>query len=413
MCRFILIGLVFAGFLGTNAIALEPSSNWPRFRGPEGNGQTTVSLPTKWSASDVEWHVDLPVSGHSSPIVWEDRVFLTGTASSDNSVQRHVVCVSRKDGSVLWNQVAAKGEGEQLHKMNSWATPSCATDGERVVAFFGDGGLHCFSLDGKPLWSRDLGSFPGAWGVAASPVILDSMVIQNCDATGSSYLLSVDKNTGDDIWKTPRREKPKGGWSTPVLIDAGGIKQLVLNGEFGVETYDPSTGKPIWFCKGFNGRGTPVPVEGNGLIYVVNGKAGDVYAVKLDGKGDVTQSHMAWHTPRKGGRDLPSPVLTDEALVVVGMSGIATGYDPIDGAELWKQRLGGNYSASPIVAGGLVYAVAEDGTVTVLKPGKQAAKIVAQNGCGVGSDEIVRASLAAHSGQLLLRSDKRLYCIGK
>ena len=403
--------MVFSLF-GMGVSALEPSANWPRFRGPDGNGQCSDRLPSRWSSSDVQWQVDLPVVGHSSPIVWDQRIFLTGWSNKGDSVERHVVCVSRKDGSVMWDRVAATGDGEQLHKMNSWATPSCATDGRRVVAFFGDGGLHCYDVDGNVMWSRDLGSFPGTWGVGASPVIVDKMVIQNCDAAGESYLLAVDKNTGEDIWRTPRREKPKGGWSTPILIDAGGASQLVLNGEFGVESYEPATGKPIWFCRGFNGRGTPVPVWGNGLVYVVNGKSGDVYAAKPGGTGDVTQSQMAWHTPRKGGRDLPSPALTEDALVVVAMAGIATGYDPTDGTEIWKMRLGGNYSGSPIVAGGLVYTVAENGTVTVLKAGKTA-EIVSQNDCGVGSDEIVRTSLAAHDGQLLLRSDKRLYCIGK
>ena len=412
MSRYGLISFVCLSLLSHITFALEPTSNWPQFRGPEGDGRSSMTLPTTWSESDVAWQVDLPVGGHSSPIVWNDRIFLTGTTTKGDSVQRHVICVSRKDGRLLWDQVAATGQGEELHKMNSWATPSCVTDGQRVVAFFGDGGLHCYDIDGKPMWSRDLGQFPGTWGVGASPLIVGSTVIQNCDAEGNSYLLAVDKNTGKDVWSTPRREKPKGGWSTPMMIQLGDSQQLLLNGEFGIEAYDPFTGKPIWFCKGFNGRGTPMPVFGNGLVYVINGKAGDVYAVKPDGKGDVTDSEMVWHTPRKGGRDLPSPVLTDGAFVVIGMAGIATGYDPKDGAELWKQRLGGNFSGSPIVAGGLVYAVAEDGTVTVLKAEKSA-EIVSQNECGVSQDEIVRSSLAAHDGQLLLRSDKRLYCIGK
>ena len=189
MSRLALIVVCFSLWIGSTAQGLEPTTNWPRFRGPEGTGQSSAKdLPTKWSASDVAWHVDLPVVGHSSPIVWGDKIFVTGTSKNGGVVNRHVVCVSRKDGKVLWNKVAAKGNGEQLHKMNSWATPSCATDGQRVVAFFGDGGLHCFDVDGDPMWSRDLGTFPGGWGVAASPVIIDSMVIQNCDATGLSLI---------------------------------------------------------------------------------------------------------------------------------------------------------------------------------------------------------------------------------
>ncbi len=411
--HFAALGL-FATLTISMASGLEPTSNWPQFRGPTGTGTSAESdLPTKWTPEDVAWQADLPVVGHSSPVIWEDRIFLTGTTSDGNRVSRHVVCLSRKDGSVQWNEVAATGNGEKLHKMNSWATPSCATDGQRVVAFFGDGGLHCFDVDGKKLWSRDLGSFPGSWGVGASPVIVGSMVIQNCDATGDSYLLAVDKNTGKDIWKTPRKSKPKGGWSTPILIETKAGNQLVVNGEFGVQAYDVKSGKPIWSCDSFNGRGTPVPAWGNGLLYVVNGKSGDVYAVKPGGKGNVTQSHMAWHTPRSGGRDLPSPVFTPEAVVAISMSGIATGYHPETGKELWKQRVGGNHSGSPMVAGGLVYAAAEDGTVSVIKAGSTSAEIISQNSVGVTSNEIVRSSLAPHNGQILLRSDKRLYCIGK
>ncbi|NND99830.1 MAG: PQQ-binding-like beta-propeller repeat protein [Pirellulaceae bacterium] len=412
MSRLSISGLCFSCLMTSLAWGLEPTGNWPRFRGPAGTGQfVATDLPTKWSAGDIAWQVDLPVVGHSSPIVWGDKIFLTGASAKGDVVSRHVICLDRRDGKLLWDQVAARGSGEDLHKMNSWATPSCVTDGQCVVAFFGDGGLHCFESDGTPRWSRQLGQFPGNWGVGASPILVGSMVVQNCDAAGESYLLAVDQQTGKDIWRTARREKPRGGWSTPILIDFDGAQQLVLNGEFGVESYDPQTGKTIWVCKGFNGRGTPVPTWGNGLIYAVNGKAGDVYAVKPSGQGDVTQSHMAWHTPRGGGRDLPSPVLTRESLVVVGMAGIATGYDPIDGKELWKKRLGGNFSGSPIVAGDLVYIAADNGVVTVLKAGKSI-EVVAQNDIGVSSNEIVRSSLAVHNGQLLLRSDKKLYCIG-
>ncbi len=351
--------------------------HWPRFRGPLGTGESAAKDLPALSGDAVAWATELPVRGHSSPIVWGDRIFLTGATSEGDSVHRHVVCLDRKSGKVLWDEIAASGSGEQLHKMNSWATPSCATDGERVVAFFGSGGLHCYSVEGKPLWSRDLGPFPGAWGVGASPIFFADTVIQNCDAEGDSYLLAVDKRTGKDVWRTPRQSKPKGGWSTPVEIDVDGETELVVNGEFGVEAYDPKSGKQRWNCRGFNGRGTPSPVWGNALVYVVNGKSGDVYAVKPGGKGDVTESRMAWHTERRGGRDLPSPVLANDVMLVIGMSGVATGYDAQSGDELWKERLGGNYSGSPVVAGEIVYALSEEGDVIAMKPARNWSKSVA------------------------------------
>ena len=390
--------------------AAEPeSSNWSRFRGPAGTGISSASnVPVEFGPSDVVWKTELPVVGHSSPVEWGDRIFVTGAKAQGESVERHVICVDAKSGKILWDQTAAVVAGESLHKMNSWATPSCVTDGERVVAFFGAGGLHCFDNAGVKQWSRDLGTFPGGWGVGASPIIFEEMVIQNCDAEGDSFLVALNKKTGEEIWRTPREAKPRGGWSTPIVIDVKGHQELVLNGEFGVAAYNPNTGEPLWTCTGFNGRGTPAPVWGHGLLYVVNGKSGDVYAVKPGGRGDVTKSHMAWHTDRRGGRDLPSPILVDDCLVAISMAGIATGYDAHTGEEWWKERLGGNYSGSPIAVGGKVYALAEDGSVMVIKAGKKY-ELVAKNELGGRSGEIFRSSLGVVGDELLFRSVRTLY----
>lgn len=392
----------------TQSVAAEPG-HWSRFRGPSGTGIShAAELPVEFGASDVVWETKLPVSGHSSPVQWGDRIFLTGAAGKGDAVERHVVCVDATSGEILWDRTAAVVSGEALHKMNSWATPSCVTDGERVVAFFGAGGLHCFDNTGEKLWSKDLGTFPGGWGVGASPIIYKDLLIQNCDAEGASYLVGLDRKTGDEVWRTAREAKPRGGWSTPIVIDVDGHQELILNGEFGVAAYDPDSGKPLWHCNGFNGRGTPVPVWGHGMLYVVNGKSGDVYAVRPGGRGDVTKSHMAWHTDRRGGRDLPSPILVDGCLVAISMSGIATGYDALSGEELWKERLGGNYSGSPIAAGGRIYALAEDGTIVVMKPGKQL-ELLARSKIDGNSGGVFRSSPGVVSNDLLIRSDHSLY----
>lgn len=396
--------------------AAEPNraeQNWPRFRGPLGTGESVgKTQPVSLNSGSVAWSAALPVRGHSSPIVWEDRIFLTGASGENGQVRRHVICLNRSNGDVLWNKVASVGGGEQLHKMNSWATPSCATDGESVVAFFGSGGLHCFDFQGEPMWSRDLGTFPGGWGVGASPIFFGDTVIQNCDAEGDSYLLAVDKRTGKDVWRTPRQSKPRGGWSTPVVIETDGRTELVVNGEFGVESYEPQSGKPLWNCRGFNGRGTPMPAWGNGLLYVVNGKSGDVYAVRPGGSGDVTDSRMQWHTARRGGRDLPSPVLANDVMVVIGMSGVATGYDAKQGDELWKERLGGNFSGSPVVIGKVVYALSDEGDLIAVKPGPKLESL-GRLSLRVDDDEVFRTSIAISGSQMLVRSDRRIYCIGK
>lgn len=400
---------LFAIALSCSLLNRTTAETWSSFRGPHGTGLSSQSLPTKWNEKSIAWRAEIEGSGQSSAVNWGNKIFLT--SAKDNGLTRLVLCLDASNGKVLWKKTIEVDAPEQSHKMNSLATPSCATDGERVVAFFGKGGLHCFDLDGKPLWSRiDLGSFPGNWGIAASPLILDGKVIQNCDAEGNSYLLAVDKKTGETVWITPRKSTPKGGWSTPILIDTGKRKELVLNGEFGVQAYDPETGKDYWFCKSFNGRGSPVPFFANNLVYVVNGQPGDLYVVKPGGEGDVTDTHMAYHAKRVGGRDLPSPVVVGNYLFVVSLSGIATTYNALDGEIYYSERLGGSFSASPMVANGLAYLLSEAGETVVVRPGKTL-DIVSRNNLGLSSEETFRAAISPIDGRLFLRSSKALYCI--
>lgn len=400
--------LTFSVLLVAGTVRAE---NWPRWRGPTGQGDSTEKVPTEWSPGAVVWKADLQGVGQSSPIIWQDRIFLTTSVGSDGKVERFVICLDRKTGKPVWQQLAITDAKEKLHQMNTPATASCVTDGEVVAAFFGDGGLHCYTLDGKKLWDKDLGKFPNSWGTAASPIIVGKLVIQNCDSTGKSSLIAFDKQTGQQVWKTPRRDTPKGGWSTPIVIDTGKRKELVLNGEFGVQAYNPESGEDYWYCKSFNGRGSPTPVFGHGLVYVINGKPGDIYAVRPGGSGDVTNSQMAWHTARGGDRDLPSPALVDRFLFTVSMKGICTCYDAPTGKLLFKERLPGNFSSSPIVAGGLIYQQTEAGDTYVIRPGN-ALDIVATNTLGATGDEIFRASPAACDGKLFFRSNKRVYCVG-
>jgi outer membrane protein assembly factor BamB len=386
------------------------ADNWPRWRGPAGDGHSAEkNLPVKWGPSDIAWKTTLKGSGQSSPIIWGDRIFLTSALESGK--KRLVICVERKSGNVLWEQEAWSGTPEQTHAQNGWATATCATDGERVVAFFGKGGLHCYTVEGKHLWSRDLGSFPGPWGTAASPIIVGDLVIQNCDAAGEGLLLAVNKADGKDVWKTPRTAPERGGWTTPVLIGEEEKQELVVNGERAVTGYDPKTGKQLWSCKSFTGRGDPTVTPGRGLLFVVNGQPGDFYAIKPGGRGDVTKSHLAWHTPRKGGRDQPSPILIGEYVTVVSMSGICTGYEAATGKPLWTERIKGAYASSPVATGGLAYFQNESGETTVIRPGPKL-DIVAQNSLGA-SGEVFRASLTPSGGQFYARSQSVLYCIGK
>jgi outer membrane protein assembly factor BamB len=327
-------------------------------------------------------------------------------------LERLVLCLDRRTGKVLWQRSASVGEAESNHRMNTFATPTCACDGQRVAAFFGRGGLHCFDMTGKKIWSRDLGKFPGPWGTAASPIILNDMVIQNCDAEGDSYIIAVNKHNGETLWQTSRGQNPRGGWSTPIVIDADSKREITLNGEHGVTGYDPATGKQLWFCQGFNGRGTPSPVFDGKLLYVVTAKPGDTFALRPGGSGDVTDSHMVWHTPRDGGRNLSSPALLGEYLLTFTMSGIGTCYESSTGKHVWTERLEGSFTASPVVAGELLYIQNEAGQTLVIRPGQEL-DIVARNDLGAVDGEIFRSSPGISDGQIFFRSDRALYCVEK
>ena len=398
--------LLFTCCVTTYVVADE----WPGWRGPERSGHSKeTGLPTHWNATSVVWKTAIPGVGQSSPVVWGERIFLT--AALEKGKKRIVLCVDRNKGNILWQHEAWSGVPEKSHQMNGWASATCATDGERVIAFFGKGGLHCYGVDGKKLWSRNLGTFPGPWGTSACPLLVGDIVIQNCDSTAGAFLVAVNKHTGKDVWKTPRPNPEKGGWSSPVLVDAGKRKEIVLNGEDFVIGYDPASGQELWKCQTFNGRGEPTVAPGTGLVYVINGLAGDIYAVKLGGTGDVTKSHMAWHTPRKGKRDQPSPIVAGNYLLAADMEGVTTCYDGVTGKVFWKERLRGSFTASPIAAGGLVYFLSEAGTTSVLEPGPTF-KLLTENSLGA-SGEIFRASLSASNGQIFARSQTHLYCIGK
>ena len=400
-----LVGLTAALALVATA---SGETNWPRWRGPQQNGHTTeTNLPVKWSAQNIAWKTQLPGVGQSSPIIWGDRIFLT--AELGKGQERLVFCIDRQSGKILWQQTAWKGTPEKSHDMNGWASASCATDGEIVVAFFGVGGIHAYTVEGKPLWSKDLGTFAGPWGTAACPVIVDQLVIQNCDADTNANLIAFNKKTGQEAWRTKRKDYR--GWSTPIVVDTGKRRELVLNGHEGVQAYDPATGRELWFCSSPVGRGEPTVTPVGDLLCVVNGlKGGNFYAVRPGGDGDVSDTHRAWSTPRQGARDCPSPIVVGDYIIVSDMDGVATCYDAGDGHIYWKERLGGKYSGSPIAANGLVYILNEAGVTKVIKPGPQL-EVVAENPLPAAKSEIFRATPTPSGGQLFLRSTSVLYCI--
>ena len=390
--------------------AIAADGDWPQWRGPASDGHSAeTNVLVKWDESSITWKTSLPGNGQSSPVIAGDRIFLT--AEIGKGRERVVFCVDRNSGKIVWQETVWTGEPEKTHAMNGWASATCATDGRHVVAFFGRGGMHGFTVEGKKLWSRDLGKFEGPWGTGASPVIVGNTVVQNCEAEVEASIAALDLETGKTVWQTPRDVPERGGWSSPVLTH-GNKPEVVLNGFNGVTGYDPADGKKLWFCKSFAGRGEPTAVPGNGVVFLLNGLQGDFYAVKPGGSGNVTSSHMAWHSPRKAGRDQPSPIVAGGVVTVVSMDGVGVGYDEKTGEELWKDRLGGKFTSSPIAANGLIYFQSDSGETVVIKPGAKL-EIVSRNSLPASDGEIFRASLTPSRGQIFSRSNNTLYCLGK
>lgn len=398
----------------STTIAAEP--DWTGWRGPQQDGHSSDSdLPIKWGPESVVWKVPLRGKGQSSPVISGDRIFLT--SALEDGQQRVVTCFSRTDGSELWTDIAWTGDPEPSHKMNGWASATCVTDGERVYAFFGrGGGLFCYTVDGQKLWQKELGNFESPWGTAACPVLFEDVVIQNCDADENAFIAAFNRKTGEETWRTKREDAR--GWSTPILIEANGRQELVVNGHSGVRAYAPDSGNELWFCKGFSGRGTPTVTPAGDLLHVVSGLRGDTYAVRPGGSGNVTDTHMQWHSPRNSSRDLPSPIVVGNSSLVMDMRrATLASYDINTGKEQWRERIGdaaatGQFCATPVSWNGVVFFVAESGQTFAIRPGKKM-ETIAVNEINAGSSEIFRASITPSHGQLFIRSDRVLYCIGK
>ncbi len=412
---------------------LSREAYWPQWRGPSGQGYSDdPRVPLSWSEKEnLLWKTPLPGGGNSTPVVWGDRVFLT--AASAKGDERYVLCISARDGKVLWQQTASKGgEPDRTHGWNGYASASCVTDGERVYAFFGTPGLFCYDIEGKLLWKHTFGVFTSAlgWGTAASPFLFEDLVIQNCDNDGAQALppdrkgeqtapmalVALDKRTGEVRWSTPRNQGR--GFSTPRLMGVAGRVDLVLNGPLGLWGYDPRTGKELWRCTrnaGDQSRfGEPMPVCNGETLFVLSGRPGPCQALRLPGAGDVTASHVLWQQPRKGHRDVASPIAWEGRVYAADNKGTLTCYDLRDGKELYNERLAGDRKAvaSPVIVRRKLLFLLDDGLTVVVEPGPEF-KVAGRNRLGDGKPLDFNASPAIAAGRLFLRSQSHLYCIGE
>jgi outer membrane protein assembly factor BamB len=425
---------VFLGLGATGEAAPQPetvnAAHWAYWRGPSGQGYGgEKAVPLEWSETkNVLWKTELPGAGNSTPIIWGDRIFLT--AAGQKGKEGYVLCIRRSDGKLLWKRVAFKGVTPgQTHQWNGYASASCATDGKRVYAFFGTPGLFCYDIAGKPVWKHSFGVMNSVWGTSASPFLYEDLVIQNCDHDGGRgasardpsqkmapmALVALDKKTGKVRWQTPRNQGR--GFSTPRLIATPqGRLDLVLNSPLGVWAYNPRTGKEIWSCKRFGREGKfgePIPVSDRDTLYALSGRPGPFQAIRLGGTGDVTKTQVRWQIRRRG-RDVSSQILWEGLLYGVDRMGVLTCYDSKDGKLLYSERItaNGKSLASPVVVHGKIFFVMDNGETVIIEPGRKL-KIAGRNKLGDGSQLDFGASPAVAEGQLFLRSQAHLYCIGE
>jgi outer membrane protein assembly factor BamB len=358
---------------------------------------------------NVAWRTEVPGEGYSSPIVWQDRVFVT--SAFDDGMRRAVHCLERRDGKLLWSRELADEDPEIASSMTGHAASTPVTDGRRVVAFFGRAGVIAYDLQGNRLWHRSLGRFESELGLASSPILHGGRVILVCDHDGDrfrsfdSYLIALDAETGETVWKTDRRGLFR-SWSTPIVVPRGadGPSELVVNAQDQLRGYDPASGKLLWQVDGMTGWVTPSPVFGQGLIFAASGRDGPVMAVRPGGSGDATATHIAWQHP--GGPYVTSPVLYREHLYLCNEQGILSCYAAATGELAYRRRLDGKFFSSPVAGDGKLYVTNDAGQTTVVAAGPQFTQL-AQNAL---EDYCITSPAIAHRS-LFLRTKGHLYCI--
>jgi outer membrane protein assembly factor BamB len=380
---------------------------WPRFRGPTGQGNSSAKgLPITWGPTEnIVWRTKLPGSGNSSPVIWNDRIFLT--SAGEKGAERSLHCLRLSDGKLLWTRTVPDHEVEpNVRDKNGFASATPVTDGERVVAFFGAGGLACYDFEGCELWHYPLPAFNTTWGTGASPIIYgDTVILVQDQNKAESLFIALDKTTGKLRWQKPRDKAM--GWSTPLVVHVGDHDELIYPGGQTVRGYDPKTGEELWMLKGTTVEVIPGIIVGPDMIYSASGRQGPTIGLRPGGKGNVTDSHLAWRTPR-GGPHVPSPVLYQGKLYTVNDTGIATCLNAEDGKSIWQARISAKFSASPLEAEGLLYCASEEGIVYVLRAGDKF-EIVAENDMGAP----ILASPAALGNRLYIRTASELVCIGR
>jgi len=437
-----IICFLFAAALLNSTAAAKVSSNWPQWRGPEGQGVSAdTGLPVEWSnTKNVKWKTALAGRGHSSPIVWGKKIFLTTALDgevipgrtagvthklSDGTDFVHpdavganlkhtfkVICLDRDTGKILWERLAYGGPVyDSRHKKASFASSTPATDGKYVFAFFGSEGLYAYDFKGSLLWKQQfskLGTASVGYGV--SPILFENLVILQCDDSGlNSFIVAFDKKTGKEAWRVPRKVDVT--WSTPVLVHTATRTELVASAAEAIISYDPLTGKELWRHKGLESNAVPSPVVSRDLVVVTSGYPTKIaLALRAGGSGDVTgTSQLVW-SYNKGTAYVPSPILYGDYVYLMTDRGLLTCLDAktgkleYEGARVPKAT---TFTASPVAYEGKILLTSEEGDTYVLKAGPKH-EVIRTNSLG----EPVYASPAIADGKIFIRGEQNIYCIG-
>ena len=400
--------IVTVAALGLNAEA----ENWPVWRGPRGDGTSVeAGVPTRWSETEnIRWRTLLPENGHASPIVWGEQLFVI--AADTEAGERQLLCLDAGTGRVRWRRTVLKSPLERKHRLNSWASSTPATDGERVYVAFLDKDemvVAAYDFAGERLWQVRPGGFASKHGFCSSPILWNDKVIVNGDHDGDSYIVALDRVTGRTRWKTPRPNKTR-SYCVPLLRHLDGRNQMVLSGDQSVASYDPDTGEVYWYLNG------PTEQFVASLVYDVDAKLlfmtggfpeHHVMGIRPDGRGTIGEDRIAWHHKRASWTSyVPSPIAANGCFILVSDSGYACCFDAQTGKLHWQEKVGSHH-ASIVAAGGLVYLLSDRGEARVIRPGREY-ELVAENKL---ADKFF-ASPAISGGRLFLRGEKAVYCIG-
>jgi outer membrane protein assembly factor BamB len=414
--------LGLAAFLLFVTTGVTQAENWPGWRGPRGDGTVTEKgFPLKWSNSEnVTWKTAIPGRGHSSPIVWDDRVFVTSCLEGDTKDKatprdRVLICLDRKDGKILWQKTVVSSKLERIHGENSYSSSTPATDGKYVYVNFFDKPnviVSAYDFNGNLVWQKSPGEFESVHGFGIPPILYKDLVIVNCDQDGEgrkkpAYIVALDKHNGEEKWRIDRPNRIR-SYCPPLIVEAAGKPQMVVTGCKCVASYDPNTGKQHWLINGPTEQFVASMIYHKGLFFLTAGfPTYHVWAIKPDGTGNVTNTHVLWKEV-KGAGYVPSPVASGDNIFLVHDNGLGTCRDALTGKLLWDQRVGGHSHSSPVCADDRIYYTDDLGVTQVVKA-DGTFDVLAKNIIG----EECFSSHAFSNGQIFIRGKSHLFCIGK